>query len=203
MIGQYGSNLAIRELRKGLGLTCERFALGLGTSKSSINGFENGLRRVPLHVRSSIAKKYGGEEKNYRQPVLESDADVSDCSFEDFVYREGLTIEEFYEISTSALSNDDIDWKSFSEWRCKLAREKARNIVRHAISLLPEEDRKLLNRKYGFGCEEETLAEISVGTGVSDKGMGMRLSLIERRVGRELVRDGLVTSIDRRNWSFR
>ena len=51
-------NERIRELRKALGLTSEKFGINLGVGKTAISGIETGRRGLTDHMFLSIVREY-------------------------------------------------------------------------------------------------------------------------------------------------
>ena len=51
-------NERVRELRKSLGLTLEKFGANLGVTKTAIHNIENGNRNLTDHMFLSIVREY-------------------------------------------------------------------------------------------------------------------------------------------------
>ena len=53
----------VRELRKTLGLTLEKFGDPLGVKKAAISNIENGSRNLTDQIIASICREYGANEE--------------------------------------------------------------------------------------------------------------------------------------------
>ena len=56
-------NDRIKELRKTLGLTLEKFGERLGVKRNSVSQWENGINNISDQVRKSICREFGVNEE--------------------------------------------------------------------------------------------------------------------------------------------
>ncbi len=112
-------NERIKEVRKALGLTQEKFGERIGMKKSSLSTTENGVNSVSNQLRTAVCREFHVreewlrtgdgkmfEERTPDQAIVDFAADL--CNVDDDAFKKRLV---------SALARmDDQTWECFEKW---------------------------------------------------------------------------------------
>lgn len=115
-------NKRIKELRKALGLTLEKFGSNLGVTKTAICNIEAGNRNLTDQMFLSICREY-----NVNPTWLETGTGT--------MFIEGLEEDEYFKAATQLSDDNDVRSVLISYWKQDESGKKAiKNFISNIIS---------------------------------------------------------------------
>ena len=115
-------NKRIKELRKALGLTLEKFGSNLGVTKTAICNIEAGNRNLTDQMFLSICREY-----NVNPTWLETGTGT--------MFIEGLEEDEYFKAATQLSDDNDVRSVLMSYWKQDESGKKAiKNFISNIIS---------------------------------------------------------------------
>ena len=112
-------NERIKEVRKALGLTLDKFGERVGMKKSSLSQVENGINAVSSQLRTAVCREFHVREEWLRTGEGEMfEERTSDQAIVDFA-ADLVNVEDdaFKKRLISALARmDEQTWESFEKW---------------------------------------------------------------------------------------
>lgn len=114
-------NERVKELRKYLGLSGEKFGEKVGVGKTAISRIENGTNGVTDQMTKSICREFGVSEKWLRTGELPMFVESSTFNLDDFVHRHNATDFELEIIKTYFELDPEIRQAVISHFKKRLS----------------------------------------------------------------------------------
>lgn len=138
-------NERVKELRKHLGLSGEKFGEKLGVGKTAISRIENGSNGVTNQMLTSICREFGVSEKWLRTGELPMFAETSTFNLDDFVRNRGATEFELEIVKTYFELDPEIRKAVVSHFKKRLseAEDDTESEKSSACDLIPDDPEEL------------------------------------------------------------